>query len=89
MALYDSEKVVCYTKLLRTEVYTKITYKEKLASWNKAREIGVCPPFLKLEKYHYDSFENKKEKKRSQYSIVVEAGETLQNVLAENKLSVV
>lgn len=43
MAFIDEQEVKCFMKLLRTEENFGVTLDEKLAAWEKARELGVCP----------------------------------------------
>jgi len=45
MAFIDEVEVKCVMKLLRTEELLGVTLDDKLAAWEKGRELGVCPNF--------------------------------------------
>jgi len=68
-------------KFLRSELDCKVTHNEKLASWTKARQLGVCPPFKLVERDLFEDFLDKDSEKVEQHCIVVEAGVTLQELL--------
>jgi len=50
MAFIGEENVKCVMKLLRTEEILGVTLDDKLAAWEKGRELGVCPKFKQVER---------------------------------------
>jgi len=75
--LIDTEEVVCFAKNLLSEDHLGVTYQDKLASWNQAREIGVCPPFKLLDRDPLADPQDEHANIEEQHYIVVEAGVTL------------
>ena len=59
MKLHGTNQVVCFIKFLRSEVGIEVKHHEKLASWKKARELGVCAPFKLLERDKFEEFLDK------------------------------